>query len=76
MSSLTPPRDYLEDTKNLCKSTGKTQLPVDKYALNLKGKFMEEKHPKDNKYICWFSSKEPACECTRPGFDPWLGKVP
>ena len=24
----------------------------------------------------WLSAKESACQCKRPGFDPWVGKVP
>ena len=24
----------------------------------------------------WLSGKEPACECKRRGFDPWVGKIP
>ena len=24
----------------------------------------------------WLSGKEPACECRRPGFDPWVRKIP
>jgi len=24
----------------------------------------------------WLSSKESACPCRRPGFDPWVGKIP
>ena len=24
----------------------------------------------------WFSGKEPACKYRRPGFDPWVGKIP
>ena len=24
----------------------------------------------------WLSSKESACQCRRPGFDPWVGKIP
>ena len=24
----------------------------------------------------WLSGKEPICQCTRPGFDPWVGKIP
>ena len=24
----------------------------------------------------WFSSEAPACQCGRPGFDPWVGKNP
>jgi len=22
------------------------------------------------------SGKEPTCQCRRPGFDPWVGKIP
>ena len=25
---------------------------------------------------CWLSGKESACQCRRPGFDPWVGKIP
>ena len=24
----------------------------------------------------WLSGKESACQCRRPGFDPWVGKIP
>ena len=24
----------------------------------------------------WCSGKESACQCRRPGFDPWVGKIP
>ena len=24
----------------------------------------------------WLSGKEPACQCRRRGFDPWVGKIP
>jgi len=24
----------------------------------------------------WLSGKGPACQCRRPGFDPWVGKIP
>ena len=24
----------------------------------------------------WFSGEEPACQCRRPGFNPWIGKIP
>ena len=24
----------------------------------------------------WLSSKESTCQCRRPGFDPWVGKIP
>ena len=24
----------------------------------------------------WLSSKEAACQCRRPRFNPWLGKIP
>ena len=24
----------------------------------------------------WLSGKEPACQCRRHGFDPWVGKIP
>ena len=24
----------------------------------------------------WLSSKESTCQCKRPGFDPWVGKMP
>ena len=24
----------------------------------------------------WLSGKEHACQCRRPGFDPWVGKIP
>ena len=24
----------------------------------------------------WFSGKEPTCKCRRPGFNPWIGKIP
>ena len=24
----------------------------------------------------WLSSKESACQCRRPGFDPWVRKIP
>ena len=24
----------------------------------------------------WLSSKEPNCQFRRPGFDPWVGKIP
>ena len=24
----------------------------------------------------WLSGKEPACQCSRCGFDPWVGKIP
>ena len=24
----------------------------------------------------WLSGKQPACQCRRPGFDPWSGKIP
>ena len=24
----------------------------------------------------WLSGKEPACQCKRCGFDPWVGKIP
>ena len=23
----------------------------------------------------WLSSKEAACQCRRPRFDPWIGKI-
>ena len=23
----------------------------------------------------WLSGKEPTCQCRRPGFDPWVGKI-
>ena len=25
---------------------------------------------------CWLSGKEPACQCRRHRFDPWVGKIP
>ena len=24
----------------------------------------------------WLSGKESDCKCRRPGFDPWVGKIP
>ena len=24
----------------------------------------------------WFSGKESACQCRRPGFNPWVRKIP
>ena len=24
----------------------------------------------------WLTGKESACQCRRPGFDPWVGKIP
>ena len=24
----------------------------------------------------WLRGKEPACQCRRCGFDPWIGKIP
>ena len=24
----------------------------------------------------WLNAKEPACQCRRCGFDPWVGKIP
>ena len=24
----------------------------------------------------WLSGKESTCQCRRPGFDPWVGKIP
>ena len=24
----------------------------------------------------WLSDKESTCQCRRPGFDPWMGKIP
>ena len=24
----------------------------------------------------WLSSKESTCQCRRPGFNPWVGKIP
>ena len=24
----------------------------------------------------WLGDKEPTCQCRRPGFDPWVGKIP
>ena len=24
----------------------------------------------------WVSGKEPACQCRRQGFSPWVGKIP
>ena len=24
----------------------------------------------------WLSGKESACQCRRPGLDPWVGKIP
>ena len=24
----------------------------------------------------WLTSKESACQCRRPGFHPWVGKIP
>ena len=26
--------------------------------------------------LWWLSSKQPTCQCRRPGFDPWVGKIP
>ena len=26
--------------------------------------------------LSWCSGKESACQCRRPGFDPWAGKIP
>ena len=26
--------------------------------------------------LWWLSGKEPACQCARFGFDPWVGKIP
>ena len=34
---------------------------------------------KDTNYIGlprWLSGKESTCQCRRPGFDPWVGKIP
>ena len=29
-----------------------------------------------NRLPWWLSGKEPACQCRRHGFDPWVGKTP
>ena len=40
------------------------------YSVKKQGKMME------SSYVVWLSGKEFACQCRRPGFDPWVGKIP
>ena len=37
------------------------------------GDMVETKRPR---LPWWFSCKESACQCQRPEFDPWVGKIP
>ena len=30
----------------------------------------------DKGFSWWFSGEEHTCQCRRPGFDPWVGKIP
>ena len=30
----------------------------------------------DWSFLGSFSDKEPACQCNRPGFDPWVRRIP